>query len=737
MSLGKKFLFSGFFENLYYFFAMHIYVILSILGVALSMAVLLFIAELLFPKVVHVFNYSLTDKVFYELVEEYRYQAAISFMEMKPEVLEKSNDSGEYLMKLADCYIGIGDYPKALSQYQILRNIMAKEMGKENIPEDMSKEVFQAVFAMIDASLAKEEFRVYLKMGDKPNIIKMANKLRALQQKTNWEFVEKALASTGEDIPGFVDADALRDGYNLEIIQGEFIENPQKGLADMENYTQKVLGNMGYGFPWKLRLLNNTIRMSIETGQTVKARRYLEKALSLLDLFQYHSLMFEPLGELSEYCYDLHDKANGKRLLKKHLSLIDDIYAENSIEYLSAHAKELKYLQEDGDWDALEERADEISEALRGQISDNFAGMTTSQREYFVSQFQPIFDYVNAAVELHPSESLLTTAFENNMFRQGLLLRSQTSLANAINAINDPDVTSKYNAFVRLSKERITRSYISGPGNTFRVRQINDSIANLEKEIAAKSVDFRRVNESTSTIKDVRKSLSNSEVAMQVIEGQKSYYALLLDENGHISYHPIGNKDAIKSAVSQGGSFYTDTELANNMFGNLQASIQNKTVYYTPSGLFSQVILPTIRLSSDGTTMGDIAQMRLVSSPMAINELKDKGRLFNLSSQTAYLWGGVNYGPDSLLVVETDSLRGIERGSDLKYLPGSMKEVQRVGQLIASNGGKAYIYSGDKATEKSFVNRDGKQDYLLHISTHGFFHDDKAFENPIDRKSVV
>ena len=91
-SLKKRFLFSGFFANLYYFFALHIYLLLSILGAALSIAVILFFAEMLFPKYVHLFNYSMSDKVFSELVADHKYHEAIAFMEMKNDMIEESKE---------------------------------------------------------------------------------------------------------------------------------------------------------------------------------------------------------------------------------------------------------------------------------------------------------------------------------------------------------------------------------------------------------------------------------------------------------------------------------------------------------------------------------------------------------------------------------------------------------------------------------------------------------------------
>jgi len=60
----------------------------------------------------------------------------------------------------------------------------------------------------------------------------------------------------------------------------------------------------------------------------------------------------------------LNDNFNGRRLLKKYLSVIEDEYEKGDIGYLSAHSKELKLLLKDEEWDKLEDKADEISEAL-------------------------------------------------------------------------------------------------------------------------------------------------------------------------------------------------------------------------------------------------------------------------------------------------------------------------------------------------------------------------------------
>ena len=734
MKPHKKITFSNFFVNLYYFFALHLTAVFYLLCAAVGIAILLFVAELLFPSAIHFFNYKLTEKTFDELVEEHRYHAAIAFMDMKDDVLAHPSDIAKYRMELADCYVNIGDYPKAIEQYDLLRKAIATEAKKST--DDLSKDELQMVLAMSDLYISKEEFRTYLKMGDKQKILEKYHSMKEKSPSINWKLFDKIIADADEDFPEWVNGEMMAVGFNLELIQGEYYENPQLAIDKMEKYAVETARSKEYGYERKLKVWNALLKMLIEQGQTIKARHYLELALRTVDLFQYSPAIFEPLGELSEYCYTLHDIYDGKRLLKKHLSLIDDKYDDNSIEYLSAHSRMLKYLQADGEWDEFEETAEKVSQALRAQIMSNFAGMTAAQREYLVQQFQPIFENVSNAAADHPSEKLLRINFENIMFQRGLLLRSETNLRNSIAAMDDKALSAKYDEYIQLSRELTARNYVSGPGNAYEKSQLKKQIAVLEQELSTKSMDFRREHTAPTSIDALRKSLASDEVVLTIAESRTDYYAMILDKSGKVSIQTLGSKDFIGKEIASGGAFYANPALTNRLFGGVIEAIKGKTVFYTPTDLFNQISLSTMKLSSDRKTLGDIAQWRLVGSPTDIPDIK-KREPSQLLAHNALLWGGVNYGDSNSILADSDTLRGIERGVALRYLPGSLSEVNAIGKLIADNKGKVAIFTGDKATEHSFKLRNGKRDYVLHISTHGFFHDDKAFDNPMQNSGLL
>ena len=734
ISAWSRFKFSKFFANLYYFFLLHLHIILGILGFAASIAIILFFAELIFPKYVHLFNYSLTEKTFDELVKEKRYHAAISFMEFKKDVVDESDNFYEFRYEMADCYIKTGDYPKALEQYRLLRQQISQKLKEDS--KKLSREELDLLNQFIDMGISKEEFRIYMLMGDKSNISKKYLELKKKQSRLDFDKVQNWLSEQSEDFEDkFGDFDII-DGFTLELIQGAYSENLSDGLRQMEDYTIKVGNSEKYNPVYKLKCLNILIGMLLEQGRTINARHFLEYALQEVDALEYNSIIFSRLGDLSDYCYQLNDNFNGRRLLKKYLSVIEDEYEKGDIGYLSAHSKELKLLLKDEEWGKLEDKADEISEALRKQIINNFTGMTAAQREYFIAQFKPIFDFVNMAVEIHPSEKLLRTAFDNNMFIKGLLLRSEQSVANAIDAMGDNELSSQYRKFVSLSQELTAREYISGPGNAFRKKQLRDSIDALETSIAAKSMEFRRSNANLPTLSDIRKALSDGEYMLQIVEGEKSYYSLMLDHKGKIAYNQIAYKAEMSKYVGDMGGLYADASIPHAILGKALANLNGATVFYSTTGLFNQIAIPALCWDDNGLALCDIAKFRLLGSPADIIRIKESEHAFNLTAKNTLLWGGIQYG-DSISTDDSNTLRAIERGEDLYYLRGSEEEVLNIKNALYAKGYKAYAYTGTNATEKSFTGRSGKKDYILHISTHGFFHDDQAFVNPMQNCGLL
>ena len=740
-STKKRFLFSRLFAEIYYFFAIYLYAILIILGAALSIAVFLFFAELIFPQAVHIFNYSMTDKVFTELIADHKYHAAIAFMDSKKNLVEKSNDPYDFRQQLADCYVHTGDYPKALEQYRLLREWIDDEISREKAKgtaDDMTQATVSRFKNYINLCFLREEYLIYLKMGDIANVRKYHGLIQAVHAATDWDHLEDLFGKEEKDrLNDVIDGKKLEDSFRLELIQGKYLTSPGEAIAEMEGYAAEVFKSEKFNTVYKLRVLNELIRMLIDSNRRVAARRYLELALQLVDSMGYNAVIYGQLGGLSEYCHQLNDVSDGRRLLKMYLYHIDDTYDKTDIEYILAHSKEFKYLEADNEWDMLTRQVIEASGAMRRQILNNFTGMTSAQREYFITQFRPLFSYANRLMESHPSDELATECFENNMFLRGLLLRSETSVANAIAAMGNPGLSGKYNRYIEASQELVSRQYVSGPGNYYARRRLESEISSLETEIANASRDFRRENEASGmSVSRLRRCLGSNEIAMMIVEGDKTVFALLMDSSGKVAYKTLGTKEQLARLTRTPGAVYVDSDAVNEMLGSIMPLLAGKDVYMSTSWIFNQMAFGALPTDNAGSIIADMARIHIVGSPTEIPAVKSAEPM-RLAARNAVLWGGIDYGNSDSPGSGVSQSRGVMRGDILGRLPNSLSEVSQIAGLLLEKDNRVKVISGSSATERSFTGRSGKRDYILHVSTHGFFHDSGCFTNPMQNSGLL
>ena len=104
----------GILINIYYFFMLYRYLMLAIIGLAISAFVVLFFMDVIAPNEMKKLDKKATLTLFNELQKAYRHQDAINLMEFKgKEFIEDSPIEIEYKQKLADSYVYVGDYSKA------------------------------------------------------------------------------------------------------------------------------------------------------------------------------------------------------------------------------------------------------------------------------------------------------------------------------------------------------------------------------------------------------------------------------------------------------------------------------------------------------------------------------------------------------------------------------------------------------------------------------------------------
>ena len=222
------------------------------------------------------------------------------------------------------------------------------------------------------------------------------------------------------------------------------------------------------------------------------------------------------------------------------------------------------------------------------------------------------------------------------------------------------------------------------------------------------------------------------------------YCALLLrDDSKYPEMIPLFEEKEILSLVNTSSENQTSftysfdgngEALQQLVWGKILPHVkQGETIYFAPSGLLHQIAIEALPYD-ENHTMADMFNLVRLSSTREI--------VLNKSSDThttATLYGGIKYDmsgdeilAESELYSSTTLLasRGIENDTldrgNVKYLPGTKKEVESINQMLKDNKLSVQLFTTTNANEESFKALSGKHQNILHIATHGFYWSDST-----------
>jgi len=737
MSIPKKNIFrriftSGIFEGIYYFLYMYTWLILSIIGAGIGLAIFLFLLEWMFPKDVHILNYALTDKTFKELYSNHHYRAAIFIAEGDTSYVNDQIKNIPNKTMLRDCYIHIGEYSKA---EKIGRDFLGLNPDLSNVPND-EKELSKISLDVFHAVAARDLFRLYEKMGDRDKQVEMYKELKSIYGNSSIYKVNKMLAGKGYKVPVIDEehSDIFTISHNLkyDIICGSYFENPDAAIDSLKNYLNEVWQIPQFKSSLKLEFVNRLISWYLEKNDIFQAQQMLLNGIYIVQTICDEKDL-DPLGDFAEYCYILHDYKNARRFMNIYMRFMDKHYSKDDMEYLLAEVRFVKY-QNDNTSDKID-ALKHCCRGLREQISNNFAGMTSSQQDYFAQKLKEPFSYALELLEEQPNnEDLAELCFENEVFNRGLLMRTDALLRQALLSSGDSSLIKDYEQFIGYKRELIARDEVVGPGNFARRMYLKQEIAKLEKQLSVGSSEFARSNYSDIRVKDIKSSLSSNESLITYIEiphkhGTSLGAFVLNKENGLqyismcsseelISLEEIAQNDILKLCV--------DNMAYHLLFEKIDKKITDEgTILYSPAGIVHRIPLKALYIDND-LTIGDKYKLSALANPIDLY-YQDNTQNFAIDKMKIALWGGIDYGTSDTKDENFIKTRSVTRGESLVYLPGSLNEVDNIYRMLDGKVLSAVHFTGNGATESSFKQKASGAD-IIHISTHGFFHEDQAHE---------
>ena len=711
---------------------MYTWLILSIIGAGIGLAIFLFLLEWMFPKDVHILNYALTDKTFKELYSNHHYRAAIFIAEGDTSYVNDQIKNIPNKTMLRDCYIHIGEYSKA---EKIGRDFLGLNPDLSNVPND-EKELSKISLDVFHAVAARDLFRLYEKMGDRDKQVEMYKELKSIYGNSSIHKVNKMLAGKGYKVPVIDEehSDIFTISHNLkyDIICGSYFENPDAAIDSLKNYLNEVWQIPQFKSSLKLEFVNRLISWYLEKNDIFQAQQMLLNGIYIVQTICDEKDL-DPLGDFAEYCYILHDYKNARRFMNIYMRFMDKHYSKDDMEYLLAEVRFVKY-QNDNTSDKID-ALKHCCRGLREQISNNFAGMTSSQQDYFAQKLKEPFSYALELLEEQPNnEDLAELCFENEVFNRGLLMRTDALLRQALLSSGDSSLIKDYEQFIGYKRELIARDEVVGPGNFARRMYLKQEIAKLEKQLSVGSSEFARSNYSDIRVKDIKSSLSSNESLITYVEiphkhGTSLGAFVLNKENGLqyismcsseelISLEEIAQNDILKLCV--------DNMAYHLLFEKIDKKITDEgTILYSPAGIVHRIPLKALYIDND-LTIGDKYKLSALANPIDLY-YQDNTQNFAIDKMKIALWGGIDYGTSDTKDENFIKTRSVTRGESLVYLPGSLNEVDNIYRMLDGKVLSAVHFTGNGATESSFKQKASGAD-IIHISTHGFFHEDQAHE---------
>lgn len=395
----------------------------------------------------------------------------------------------------------------------------------------------------------------------------------------------------------------------------------------------------------------------------------------------------------------------------------------------------------------------EMSERMRKNIQDMFAFMSGAERAIYWKHFENYLPMLNLIIYESSKADAFGAIYDNILESKGLLLRSTNAIRDAVlNSDNASDIAD----YTRIGK--LKQQLLNEKDEETRLA-IEKEIEAIDKRLT-QHVNAHADFAASKDIQweDVRNALTKDDAAIefynipliwgldsiQTMDGEPRYCAVIL-RNGYNNPHIIPLCKESQLAELDREDLYETDSIYNLIWRPLEEELMGvKNIYFAADRDLHKIGIEYAPLPGDGI-IGDKYTLYRVSSTRVLAENRNKS-----SKETAVLYGGLRYdlGKDELIaesrsgnyhpasVSRAFTIDNLRYG--VKYLPGTLKEVQEISQSFSR---KPQLITDMTGTEESFKSLAGSAIDIIHLATHGFFWSEEdaqkrnyvTFLNPVNR----
>ena len=374
-----------------------------------------------------------------------------------------------------------------------------------------------------------------------------------------------------------------------------------------------------------------------------------------------------------------------------------------------------------------------ISDNMRKNIHDMFSFMSGEERAIYWKHFENYLPMLNLIIYESCNTDAFGAIYDNILESKGLLLRSTNAIRDAIlNSGNASDIAD-YTRIGKLKQQLLNE------------KDVETRLA-IEKEVEA--IDKRLTQHVNAyadfTVsknirwEDVRNALAKDDAAIefynipliwgldsiQTMDGEPRYCAVLLRKDYKYPHIIPLCKESQLQELDKEDLYETDS-IYNLIWQPLENELKGvKNIYFAADRELHKIGIEYAPIS-EKENIGDIYNLFRLSSTRVLAEKKNESRRDN-----AVLYGGLRYdvGKDDLIAESragdyhpTSTSRAFTAADSrygVKYLPGTLKEVEEIAQRFAN---RPRLITDISGTEESFKSLAGSSTDIIHLATHGFF----------------
>lgn len=358
----------------------------------------------------------------------------------------------------------------------------------------------------------------------------------------------------------------------------------------------------------------------------------------------------------------------------------------------------------------------------KNKILLGYRWMTIDERNKLTRAFRGNMDNIPHYAAITPEDTRYAElGYDALLFTKGLLLNSTIELSRLLLEEGNKEALNLLNKWKNINQEF---QDLQQKGLYDQATKLKERSENLERELIATSKFYGDYTDGlTVSYAEVQAHLGDGDIAVEFFSypqdaTSRMYGALVLTKTQVPRYVPIGLDKEWGQLME---NCYADDRLFNTLFSNLKPyfpSAQKGTIYFSADGLLHTIAIENLPGAET------YSFKRLTSTrEIALNNVNAE------PIKNMVVIGGVKYGIGSLTELYPEEVR--DRGAlyKLSYLPGTKIEARKVCQLFSHKINVDSLMA-DKATETNFKKLSGQRIGLLHIGTHGFFHQPAGIKDP-------